>query len=202
MNKICQIGFVIVSGLFLINCGGGSSGGTVNGVTLPTCASGTSDYSGCWVSELCATNTGGPTARLLTEVVETTISPDITGSINSYLLEFSEPQCGGNPTNITQLNAVTTGNYIETYIQQVDTICSETGGTSGIPCEALDITITSGSLNTTGFTTVLVTSGTRLCMPILDYNFDNTGSGGMQAQSTGSRDDVINLLADSCAVRF
>jgi len=202
MNNIFQIGLIIISGFFLINCGGGGGGTSVNGVTLPTCDSGTSDYSGCWVSELCATNTGGASARLLTEVIETTTTPITTGHINSYLLEFSDPQCSGIPITVTQLNSVNSGNYHEAYVQQADTICSETGGTTGIPCEALDITITSQTLNTTGLTTLLVTSGTRLCMPELDYNFDTSGSGSMQAQSTSSRDDVINILPNSCAVRF
>ncbi|MFK5892419.1 MAG: hypothetical protein QM504_04265 [Pseudomonadota bacterium] len=202
MNKIFKLGSVIITGIVLANCGGGGGGGVVNGVTLPECSIGAADYSGCWVSELCATNTGGASARLLTEVIEVATVPNNMGTINSYLLEYNDTQCGGDPSGILHLNAASAGNFIETYVQQLNTVCSETGGTSGIPCEALDISIASGTLDTTGFTTVLITSGTRLCMPTLDYNFDDTGSGGLQAQSTGARDDILNIVAGSCAVRF
>ncbi len=195
-NRIFGLGVILVGSFTIVACGGGGgSPATVVGITLPACTTGTADYTGCWVSELCAIHTGGAPMRLLTEVSESVSIPDIIGDMNTYLLEYDNDQCNGDPTGITHLNTQDPGAYTQTYIQQLDTVCN------GLTCEALDITIKQGVNELTGYTTLLVTNDTRLCMPTNDYNFDTTGSGSMQAQSTGSRDDVLDF-AGACATRF
>lgn len=201
-----KLGLFVIISFGLINCGGGASNVATtqanNNIILPDCLIGSKNYTGCWISELCADNTGGLGARLLTEVIELSSSTEVVGSVNEYLLEYSDLQCNGSPVTIKQLNSINAGNFVQTYIQREDTECSESGGTSNIPCKSLDINIVTNQSDITGFTTILITNGIRICMPSIDYNFDETGSGGLQAQSTSTRDTILDILPGACALKF
>jgi len=207
---ISSLSGAIFLSIFLVSCGGGGSssntannGGTISAdsVNLPLCILGTGEFSGCWISELCANDQNGNNIRLLHEAAETTISPAVSGRLNSFLLRYGNNQCTGNPIGIINLNTVPPGEFNQVYIQQPGVECSESGGTTGLQCTAFDITITQGVNIFTGLTTQLI-AGERLCMPGLDYNFDSTGNGGIQGQSTTQRDTVINLTTGECLNRF
>ena len=188
-NTISILGVTVISSLALISCGGSSSDGTgsltKNGIAYPSCELGVGEFAGCWISEVCAIDESGAvkSTRLIEQVVETSTHPVVSGVINKYHLRYEDDQCAGDPVEIVNVHDVIiehTGAEITWgYVQQVDVECSETGGTSSLLCNAMDIKTTSVFGETTGLTTQLIASD-RLCMPSVDYIFGSTGDTGIK----------------------
>ncbi len=200
MKVIINIYMLFLTGLLVVSCGGGGGGTTVNGITFPSCVQGSGEFSGCWISELCAPNPAGNPLRYLAQVAEISTSP-VAGTVNAFVLEYNNNTCSGNPIKINDINALAPGGFSHVYTMQADTVCSDEGGTQGLSCNALDITTLQGVNQFTGFTTQIIASE-RLCMPGQDYNFDDNGSGGIQAQNDLQRETIIDLTAGECLNRF
>ena len=180
--KIFNLSFTVLSGvvasIFLTGCGGGGGGGT-NGFQLPfTCTNVASSIAGCWASELCATNSGVPGVRLVEVIEQTGTTPNLSGSVNSYLVEYDNAQCSGSPVSAIDLNAL--ANFTQTYEEQGFAVCSDFDTSAAVSCVNLDVTVVSNQITTTGYTAYSIgNTDTRLCLSFGDYNFDSTGNGGM-----------------------
>lgn len=207
---------VFLCGSVLTSCGGGGKDGGTNDtggiirneLIYPSCELGVGEFAGCWISELCANETvdgSVSSLRLLEAVTEKTNHPLVTGSIRSYLLQYNGDQCAGEPIRIHDIHAEIIKEVRHevtwNYVQQMDTVCSETGGTSSLLCNAIDITVSSIVGDFPGFTTQLI-AGDRLCMPTVDYDFDATGNGNIGAGSQTTRNTIIDLMPGQCLNRF
>ncbi len=179
--KIFNLSFTILSGvvlsIFLTGCGGG--GGGTTGFQLPfSCTNVASSFAGCWASELCATDSGVPGVRLVEVIEQTGTTPNLSGSVNSYLVEYDNAQCSGSPVSAIDLNAF--AGFSQSYEEQGFSVCSDFDTGDTLSCVNLDITIVSNQITTTGYTAYYIgNTDTRLCLSFGDYNFDNTGNGGM-----------------------
>lgn len=210
-NVYGTLGAIFLSGSVLVSCSSssdGTGGLTAGGITLPACNLGVGEFAGCWISELCATNhVSDPNilgVRLIEVATETETHPQVKGTIRSYFLKYRDDQCAGDPVEIVDLHEelIKQGmevNWSYTWIGRIT--CSETGGTLSLGCDALDVTVSALGNSTTGMTTQLIASE-RLCMPTHDYDFDNTGNGGIGAGDENIRNTVLNLLPGQCLNRF
>lgn len=208
---------VMITGMatmsLLSGCGGGgdSAGSGAGGpFQLPFSCTNTADsIDGCWVSELCATGAGVAGMRLF-EVFDQTVSGPNSGSVTSYLVEYGNVSCTGDPVDATNLNSV--ANYTQSYAEGNDNTCTDIDDLSMTPanytCTELDIDITSGSVNTTGYTHYTITdTDNRLCLGtsgfVSDYNYDNTANGGI---GLPNEDDELNRPTNidftNCLERF
>lgn len=188
----------------LSGCGGGG-GGSAGGFQLPfSCNNVASSFAGCWASELCATNSGVPGARLVEVVEQTGSTPNLNGNVSSYLVEYDNAQCTGSPVSVIDLNA--TGNFTESYEEQGFTTCTDFDTSDPVSCVNLDITVTANAVVTTGYTAYAITdTDNRLCLSFGDYNFDNTGNGGMGLPTETdplNRPSNIDQATDNCMTRI
>ena len=179
----------------------------LNYVDLPNCTSGSSDISGCWISEFCATD-GDYDLRYLGEFDETNTNP-ASGNLVSYALVYeNNSSCSGNYLGAISLDHVDADNQIDaSYEEGLNISCTEsTGLISDIDCTTLDITTNSifngvSLPEFVGHTSYAFTdSGNRLCFPTLDFNFDSSGSGSIQAQNETITNEEINI--SNCLTRF
>ncbi len=222
-NVYGALGAIFLSGSVLVSCSSndGTDGLVVNGVTLPTCELGVGEFAGCWISELCANRPEdefgvemeNASLRLIEQAVESETHPAVQGSINSYLLRYDGDQCAGDPVEITHLNTFESPQLIfsQRYTHLPDVRCTETGGTGGLSCNAIEITVdyTFNSdpssppleLTETDWTALLIT-GDRLCMPGSNYDFDITANGGIRATPHINSRININLTPGQCLNRF
>lgn len=188
----------------LSGCGGGG-GGSAGGFQLPfSCTNVASSIAGCWASELCATNAGVPGTRLIEVVEQTGTTPNLNGSVSSYLVEYDNAQCTGNPVAAIDLNA--TGNFTQAYEEQGFSVCSDFDTSVSVSCVNLDMTVVANQFTTTGYTAYSITdTDNRLCLAFGDYNFDNTGNGGMGLPNETdplSRPSDIDHAATNCMTRI
>lgn len=217
-NVISVLSAIFLSGSVLVSCSSGNNDGpgglSVGGITLPACDLGVGEFAGCWISEYCATDhinePGVLGVRLIEVATETATHPQVEGTIRSYYLMYKNEQCTGDAIKIIDMHEELKKQGMEinwSYVQQPDTVCSETGGTLSLLCNALDITVSSFLGDSTGMTTQLI-AGERLCMPTHDYDFDSTAidafgdAGGIGAGLENERNTVLNLLPGQCLNRF
>jgi len=203
-KNIIIIGSLIASPILLTGCGGGGGGGT-EGFNIPfTCSNVASSIVGCWASELCATNAGVPGVRLIEVVEQTGTTPNLNGGVKSFLLEYDNASCSGDPVAAQDLNAL--GGFSQTYEEQGFDTCSENISVDPVSCVQLDMTVTVGVLASTGFTSYAINdSDDRLCLPAGDYNFDNTGNGGMGLpveDDVINRPNIIDVSTNNCMTRI
>jgi len=223
-NVYGALGAIFLSGSVLVSCSSsnpdGKGGIIKDGLVYPSCDLGVGEFAGCWISELCANHPEdefgvemrGASLRLIEQAVETETQPDVKGSINSYLLRYNGDQCAGVPVEIIHLNTFSLPqfSFSQRYTHLPDVPCTETGGTGGLSCNAVDITIKSilnadpttppFELTHTDWTALLITSD-RLCMPPANYDFDITGNGGIGASSLVDNTN-ISLTPGQCLTRF
>lgn len=201
---IAVIGSIVAGPILLTGCGGGG-GGSASGFEIPfTCSNTASSIAGCWASELCATNAGVPGVRLIEVVEQTGTTPNLNGTVRSFLLEYENTSCSGGPVAAQDLNDL--GGFSQTYEEQGFDTCSESVGLDPISCVQLDMTVTAGALSSTGFTSYAINDADdRLCLSPGDYNFDNTGNGGMGLPLEDdeiNRPNIIDVSTDNCMTRI
>jgi hypothetical protein len=209
MNSINALCIVLLTGLVLSGCGGGGGGGsTTTPFQLPfTCSNTATSIDGCWVSELCSTNAGAAGTHLVEVINQTATGPN-AGDVTTWLVDYANDQCSGDPIAATNIN--TLASFTESYEEGVAdaNVCTDMAGDPmvGIACTDLDISVTSGGITSTGYTTyVIEDTDTRVCFPLGDYNYDNTGNGGLGLPietDSFNRPTEINFSALSCLVRF
>lgn len=199
----------------LTGCGGGGGGSaSTAGFQIPfTCTNVASSIAGCWASELCATNSGVPGARLVEVFEQTGSTPTLSGEFNSYLVQYDNAQCTGTPNGAIHINEVgAVGGFEATYEEQGFSICSDFSTSNAVSCVNLDITldVNNGGVVTTGFTAYSITDvDNRLCLGtdgfVDDYNFDNNGDGGIGVpNATDINDRPIDILhaPNQCLTRI